>query len=218
MVEQTMAAATEPYQSGFLHRPEHPSGDALVLTHGAGANCNAPLLIAVASEFAAAGILVYRYDLPFRRKRPKGPPSSSSAEADREGVREAVRMARSLVAGAILAGGHSYGARQTSIAAAEDPQLAAGLLMQSYPLHAPGRPEKPRTAHFATLRTPTLFFHGAKDAFGTEQEMREALKLIPAPTELLMVEGAGHDLGRVPARIAPVIRERAERFLLNRVR
>jgi predicted alpha/beta-hydrolase family hydrolase len=101
------------------------------------------------------------------------------------------------------------------MAAAEDPELAAGLLMQSYPLHAPGRPEKPRSAHFPSLRTPTLFFHGAKDAFGTEQEMREALKLIPAPTELDMVVGAGHDLGRVPARIAPVIRERAERFLLN---
>lgn len=205
----------EPFEAGFLHRPEQPTGDALVLTHGAGSNCNAPLLVAVAAELAAAGILVYRYDLPFRRKRPKGPPSPASAAADREGVREAMRLARSLVQGTILAGGHSYGARQTSMAAAEDPELAAGLLMQSYPLHAPGRPEKPRTAHFPNLRRPTLFFHGAKDAFGTEQEMREALKLIPAPTELDMVEGAGHDLGRVPARIAPVIRERAERFLLN---
>jgi predicted alpha/beta-hydrolase family hydrolase len=205
----------EPFEAGFLHRPEQPTGDALVLTHGAGSNCNAPLLVAVAAELAAAGILVYRYDLPFRRKRPKGPPSPASAAADREGVREAMRLARSLVQGTILAGGHSYGARQTSMAAAEDPELAAGLLMQSYPLHAPGRPEKPRSAHFPSLRTPTLFFHGAKDAFGTEQEMREALKLIPAPTELDMVEGAGHDLGRVPARIAPVIRERAERFLLN---
>jgi predicted alpha/beta-hydrolase family hydrolase len=101
------------------------------------------------------------------------------------------------------------------MAAAEDPQLADGLLLQSYPLHPPGRPEKMRTAHFPNLRTPALFFHGAKDAFGTEQEMREALKQIPAPWDLVMVKGAGHDLGRAPARLAPQIRERAVSFLLQ---
>jgi predicted alpha/beta-hydrolase family hydrolase len=101
------------------------------------------------------------------------------------------------------------------MAVAEDPQLAEGLLLLSYPLHAPGRSQM-RTAHFPSLRTPALFFHGSKDPFGTEGEMREALKQIPAPCDLVMVEGAGHDLGRGPARLAAVIRERAERFLLRR--
>ena len=202
------------FEAGFLHRPDQAPRDALVLTHGAGSNCNAPMLIAVATEFANAGILVYRYDLPFRRKRLKGPPSPSSAAADREGVREAVQAVRSLVAGKVLVGGQSYGGRQTSMAVAEDPQHADGLLLLSYPLHAPGRTQM-RTAHFPSLRTAALFFHGTKDPFGTEQEMREAIKEIPAPYDLVMVEGAGHDLGRVPARVAPVIRERAERFLLQ---
>jgi predicted alpha/beta-hydrolase family hydrolase len=206
---------TEPFDAGFLHRPGKPTGDVLVLTHGAGSNCNAPLLIAVAAEFANAGILVYRYDLPFRRKRPQGPPSPASAAADRDGVRAAVQAARSLASGKVLAGGHSYGGRQTSMAAAEDPELADGLLLLSYPLHPPNRTEQMRTAHFPNLRTPALFFHGAKDGFGTEPEMRDALNEIPAPSELVMVERAGHDLGRVPARLAPLIRERAEPFLLR---
>jgi predicted alpha/beta-hydrolase family hydrolase len=204
----------EPFEAGFLHRPDHPSGHALVLTHGASSNCNAPLLVAVAAELADAGVAVYRYDLPYRRRRPHGPPSPSSAAADRDGVREAVRIARTLASGKIIAGGHSYGGRQTTMAAAEDPQLANGLLLFSYPLHPPGRPERMRTEHFPNLHTPALFFHGAKDAFGSEQEMRAALKQIAAPWDLVMVEGAGHDLGRVPARIAPIIRERAARFLL----
>lgn len=206
--------SAEPFEAGFLHRPDHPSGDALVLTHGASSNCNAPLLVALALEFATAGVIVYRYDLPFRRKRPHGPPSPASSSADRDGVRDAVRIARSLASRKVIAGGHSYGGRQTTMAAAEDPHLADGLLLLSYPLHPPGRPERMRTAHFPNLQTLALFFHGAKDGFGSEQEMREALKQIPAPSDLVMVEGAGHDLGRVPARLAPIIRERAGRFLL----
>jgi predicted alpha/beta-hydrolase family hydrolase len=210
------AMISEPFEAGFLHRPENPSGDVLILTHGAGSNCNAPLLVAVATEFAAAGLVVYRYDLPFRRKRPHGPPFPASAAADREGIRAAIQVARSFASGKVVAGGHSYGGRQTSMAAADDPQLGDGLLLLSYPLHPPNRPEQMRTAHFPNLRIPALFFHGAKDGFGTEEEMRDALKQIPAPSDLVMVEGAGHDLGRVPARLAPVIRARAESFLLHR--
>jgi predicted alpha/beta-hydrolase family hydrolase len=206
----------EHFECGFLHRPDAPIGDALVLTHGAGSNCTAPLLVAVANEFAAAGILVYRYDLSFRRKRPHGPPSPASSAADRDGIRAAAQVARSLVTGKVIAGGHSYGGRQTSMAAAEDPLLADGLLLLSYPLHPPNRPHQLRTAHFPEIRTPALFFHGAKDGFGTEQEMRDALQLIPARSDLVLVEGAGHDLGRVPTRVAPSIRERAGRFLLAR--
>ncbi len=76
------------------------------------------------------------------------------------------------------------------------------LLLLSYPLHAPGKPEQLRTAHFPKLNTPVLFVHGSRDPFGTLEEMRSAVKLIPAPVELLEVEGAGHDLGRNHAAVA----------------
>ena len=78
--------------------------------------------------------------------------------------------------------------------AAEEPDLAEGLLLLSYPLHPPRQPEKLRTAHFPSLRTPAVFLHGTKDDFGSPDELRRALELIPAHVELITVEGSGHDL------------------------
>ncbi len=165
-----------------------------VLTHGAGANANAPLLVAVDEAFTSAGFTVVRYNLPFRQKRPFGPPSPAGAAADRAGLKEAVLRIREFGDGPVLLGGHSYGGRQASILLAEEPGLADGLILFSYPLHPPGKPAQLRTAHFPGLRTPCLFVHGTKDEFGTVDEMRAALALIPAPHELIPVQGAGHDL------------------------
>jgi len=78
---------------------------------------------------------------------------------------------------------------------AEEPGLVAGLLLLSYPLHPPRRPEQQRTQHLPDLRTPTLFVSGSRDPFGSVEELQRAIKMIPAKTKLLTVEGAGHDLG-----------------------
>jgi predicted alpha/beta-hydrolase family hydrolase len=189
----------EPIESeqvyGVLHRPEAPNGDAIALTHGAGSDCQAPLLVQVAQAFADAGYLALRYDLPFRRQRGKGPPFPAAAARDREGVGHAVAALRRM-AGRVFAGGHSYGGRQTAMAAAEQPALAEGLLLLSYPLHPPKRPEQKRTAFFGDLRTPALFVHGTADPFASIEELRTAMALIPAATDLIAVEGAGHDLKR----------------------
>src|SRR4051812_25076206 len=149
----------------LLHRPEVPSGMGMVLTHGAGANCRSALLVAVAEALALRGVTVLRYDLPFRQKRPFGPPSPATAAADRAGLREMVGVMRDMVAGPVLLGGHSYGGRQASMLAAEEPGLAGGLLLLSYPLHPPGKPEKPRTAHFPQWTTRAAFVHGDRDEF-----------------------------------------------------
>lgn len=195
----------EQYANGYLHRPPERARGAVVLTHGAGSNCNAPLLMAVAERLASEGWAVYRFDLPFRRKRPQGPPLPSGAQQDREGIREAAQSLRAIFAGRVILGGHSYGGRQSSMAAAEDPQLADGLLLLSYPLHPPKQPAKLRTAHFASLRTRAVFVHGSRDPFGTPDEMREAIGLIPAATSLHIMTGAGHDLGRPPGKAAVTI-------------
>jgi len=173
----------------------------LVLTHGAGGNSKAPLLLELDEAFTAAGFRVVRHDLAFRQKRPSGPPSPSGAAADRAGLREAVAELRGQVAGPVFLGGHSYGGRQSTMLAAEENGLVDGLLLLSYPLHPPGKPQQLRTAHFPALRTPAVFVHGTKDDFATPDELRAALTLIPAPTELILLEGAGHDLkkGRAAA-------------------
>lgn len=86
--------------------------------------------------------------------------------------------------------------------AAEDPDLVDRLLLLSYPLHPPGKPDQLRTAHFPKLNTPVLFVHGSRDPFGSLDELQSAIKLIPAPVQLLEIEGAGHDLGRDHAALA----------------
>jgi hypothetical protein len=183
---------------GFLYQP--PPGtpdrpiDCLILTHGAGANCNAPLLVALAEAFAASGLAVLRCDLPFRQSRPHGPPPRGSAERDQLGLRAAVESMRRHFPGRLYLGGHSYGGRQASMLAAAEPGLVERLLLLSYPLHPPKRPTELRTAHFPNLQTPALFVSGVRDGFASIQEMTEALKLIPARTELIAVEGSGHDL------------------------
>ena len=190
---------------GFLHRPDHDSGRGLVLTHGAGGNCTAPLLVAAANAFAAVGFAVLRCDLPFRQRRPKGPPSPSGAAADRAGLRAAVEALREVAAGPVVLGGQSYGGRQATMLAADEPELTAGLLLFSYPLHPPGRPERLRTEHFPRLRTRAVFVQGTNDPFGSPDELRAALVSILAATRLIAVEGAAHDLKRGRFDLAPVV-------------
>lgn len=205
--------AAEPAVRGFLHEPAQPNGDGLVLTHGAGANCQSKLLIAISDAFADAGYLVLRCDLPFRQSRPHGPPFPAMAARDREGLRRAVDILRTKTLGRIFLGGHSYGGRQGSMLAAEQPQLVAGLLLLSYPLHPPRKPAELRTAHFPQLKTPSLFVHGGRDPFGSHAEMKAALELIPAQTMLLEIEGAGHELlgkkaeENLPSRIVQTFQE-----------
>ncbi len=78
---------------------------------------------------------------------------------------------------------------------AEEPEIASGLLLLSYPLHPPRRPEQQRTQHLPDLRTPALCVHGTRDPFGSIEELEQAMKMIPGKTRLMVVEGAGHDLG-----------------------
>jgi uncharacterized protein len=111
-------------------------------------------------------------------------------------LREQILKLREKHPDGIWLGGVSYGGRQASMLVAETPGIADRLLLLSYPLHAPGKHGQLRTAHFPKLHSPTLFVHGSKDPFGTSDELKSAITLIPAPVELLDIEGVGHDLGR----------------------
>ena len=202
--------STDPRVRGFLHTPETPNSNALVLTHGAGSNSQAPLLIAVADAFCTAGFTVLRCDLPYRQSRSYGPPGPGDAARDRAGLNNAVAAMKKMLLGgpssgpsqshgSTYLGGHSYGGRQASMLCAEQPEdapeLVPGLLLLSYPLHPPRKPQQQRTQHLPDLHTPTLFVQGTRDPFGTIAELEQALKMIPGKTKLLVVEGGGHDLG-----------------------
>jgi predicted alpha/beta-hydrolase family hydrolase len=180
--------------AGIAHEPDGVPEGVVVLTHGAGGNRESELLQRVCDEWARRGWLAIRYNLPFRRRRPTGPPSGSAA-ADRAGVDEAITLCRKLTDGPLIAGGHSYGGRQTSMVVAEaNPAQVDVLTLFSYPVHPPGKPERARTEHLPDIVVPTVFTHGTSDPFGTPAEVRDAAALIAAPTEVVEITGARHDL------------------------
>lgn len=191
--------AVDPKVRGFLHLPESPNGDGFVLSHGAGSSATAPLLVALAETFSAAGCTVLRCDLPYRQARSFGPPGPGDAARDRAGLKNALGALRKMVSGRLFLGGHSYGGRQSSMLCADlqkqEPALVSALLLLSYPLHPPRRPEQQRTQHLPDLHTPTLFVQGTRDPFATIEELQRAMKMIPAKTKLMVIERAGHDLG-----------------------
>ena len=180
--------------AGIAHEPSGIPAGVVVLTHGAGGSRESPLLQRVCDEWARRGWLAVRYNLPYRRRRPTGPPSGSAA-TDRAGIVEAITVCRDLADGPLIAGGHSYGGRQTSMVVAAGEAAIDVLTLFSYPVHPPGRPERPRTEHLPEITVPTVFTHGTSDPFGTPAELRDAAALISAPTEVVEITGARHDLG-----------------------
>jgi predicted alpha/beta-hydrolase family hydrolase len=186
----------------------------LILTHGAGSDRNAPLLVALDRAFGESGLSVERVNLHFREQRATGPPFRHEAAKDRERLCQLTRAARTNGAARVYLGGHSYGGRQCTIAAAEKADLADALLLASYPLHPPRKPQGLRTAHFPDLRTPALFIHGSRDPFGSVAEMERAVALIAGPAELFVIDGASHELiGRNAAKAARVAEAVVGKFL-----
>lgn len=177
--------------AGVAHEPAGKPSGTVILTHGAGGNRDSPMLVKLCDEWAARGWLAVRYNLPYRRRRPKGPPSNS-AGTDQAGIVEAIDWARRH--GPVIAGGHSYGGRMTSMVVAAGTPVDV-LTLFSYPLHPPGKPERARTEHLPSITVPTVFTHGTADPFGSIEELTAAAALVGAPTEIVEITGARHDLG-----------------------
>ncbi|MFN0090717.1 MAG: alpha/beta family hydrolase [Acidimicrobiales bacterium] len=178
----------------------------VLLAPGAGSDRSSPTLVAL--EDALAPLPVRRMDFPYRKAGRRAPDRAPVLlRAVRE---EAEAFAAELgcdPAGLAL-GGRSMGGRMCSMAVAEG-LPAAGLVLISYPLHPPGKPEKLRTDHLAALRCPCLFVSGDRDPFGSPAELEAACALVPGPVTTRWVEGGRHDLGRVGdlAQIVAAVKE-----------
>ncbi|BBZ20491.1 alpha/beta hydrolase family protein [Mycolicibacterium gadium] len=200
--------------AGIAHEPPGqvvPVGT-VMLTHGAGGSRDSPLLQKICDEWATRGWLAVRFNLPYRRRRPKGPPSNSAA-TDQAGIVEAVELARTLTEGPVVAGGHSYGGRMTSMVVADDAAKVDALTLFSYPLHPPGKPERARTEHLPRISVPTVFTHGTADPFGSIDELRTAAALISGSTEVVEINGARHDLGSKTLNVPALAVDAALRLL-----
>lgn len=199
-----------------IDRPAGASRGLVILAHGAGSDRESVLLRTLSAALTARGLTVARIDLPYRQQRPKGPPSPSKAAADRDGICAAVAALRPLApSGPLIIGGQSYGGRQASMVVAEDPGLADGLLLTSYPLHPPGKPEKLRTEHLPDIVAPTVIVHGRSDAFATSDELAAAATLFAGPVHVVEVDKADHSLKPDRSGVGELTAAAVEQHLLN---
>lgn len=167
------------------------SPGAVLLFPGAGSAASHPSLVAI--EEALAPMPVARADFPYRREGRRAPdraPKLLASVVEEAGLlanRTGIDPAR------IVLGGRSMGGRMCSMAVA-DGLTAAGLVMISYPLHPPGKPERLRIEHLPEVRVPCLFVSGTRDAFGTPAELELHTAAIAGPVTHVWIEGKGHDL------------------------
>jgi predicted alpha/beta-hydrolase family hydrolase len=184
----------------------------LLLTPGAGADRDQATLVAIDTALTSAGIAVSRMDFPYRlagRKAPDRPPVL--LEAVRAGA-ATLAAETGLQPTRIALGGRSMGGRMCSMAVAEGlPALA--LVLISYPLHPPGKPENLRTEHLPNIDVPCLFVSGTRDAFGTPAELEAAADLIRGPVTMQFLDGGDHGLRQRDAEVTGHVREFIEKLL-----
>lgn len=191
-----------------------PPPHAALLAPGAGADRTSPQLVAMDETLSGLGWAVDRMDFPYRlagRRAPDRPPvllTAVRAAAEALVERSGVPPER------LFLGGRSMGGRICSMAVA-DGLPAAGLILVSYPLRPPGRPEKQpeRTRHFPDLRVPCLFVSGTRDAFCSPEELEAAAAAIPGPVTFAWIDGGDHGLRRRDERVGTALRDWAARFL-----
>jgi predicted alpha/beta-hydrolase family hydrolase len=184
-------------------RKKQSSAGALLLTPGSSGSADHHTLVAI--EQAVAPMPVARIDFPNRRAGKKSPDRPDRAVACIREEAELLRARAAVAAGSLVFGGRSFGGRMCSLAVAEG-LPAAGLVLLSYPLHPPGKPDKLRTEHFDDITVPCLFVSGERDPFGSPDEFALAVKKIAGPVTQVWVPGT-HDPKNQDDVIAAAVRD-----------
>jgi predicted alpha/beta-hydrolase family hydrolase len=175
---------------------------ALLLAPGAGSDPDHPSLVAV--EEAVRPMPVARIDFPYRRAGRKAPDPAHRLVACVTEEAAALAARADVAPNEVVLGGRSMGGRICSMAVAEG-LPAAGVVLISYPLHPPGRPDRLRTEHFPRLDVPCLFVSGTSDPFGTPQGLESATAHLAGPVTHVWIEGAGHGLKGADAEVAAAV-------------
>ncbi len=200
------ATSAPPPKPSEPSKPSKASGvtvAGVLLYSGAGTNAQHPALVALEDALRAefVDLVVQRVDFPYRREGRKLPDRAPKLVAAVHDEVNAFAESLGVSTASLVIGGRSMGGRMCSMAIADGLQVA-GLLCMSYPLHPPKKPEKLRIEHFPGIRVPSLFISGSRDDFGTPDELRMHINTIPVPSEIVILEGKGHDLANADEIIA----------------
>ena len=181
--------------SSVTHYQASTAGGALlVLAHGAGAGQRHPFMVHIAKALAARGIDVVTFDFPYMQQKRRAPDRAPVLEAAFRDVVAGVVERGLLGERRLFIGGKSMGGRMATHLAAQGVEPLAGVVALGYPLHPPGKPEQPRTAHLPDIAVPVLIVQGERDTFGTAVELQPVVKTMHAPVTLHVVAGGDHSL------------------------
>lgn len=183
--------------TAYAAAPRRRAGITLILAHGAGAGQGSPFMVSYASALAARGIDSVTFNFLYMERGKRLPDPNARLEACWRAVIDAVRREPGLGRNALAIGGKSMGGRLASQVAPGRSDLA-GLVLLGYPLHPPGKPQQQRRRHLPDIAAPMLFVQGARDSFGTPDELRPVLETLRA-AELIVVEQGDHSFA-VPKR------------------
>lgn len=192
---------------------DRPKGDpeaVVVLAHGAGGGLNDALLRAMAKRLADVDIAALRFNFPYREAGRKAPGSQPQSEACYRDVAQHARIEGV----PLYCGGKSYGGRMATHIAAQGFDVA-GLVLLSYPLHPPGRPDRLRDAHLKDVGAPMLFVQGTRDPFATPELLSSTIASLPNATHVA-IEGGDHSLrvkGRKQAEVLDKIFDATHAFI-----
>ena len=176
---------------------KNPDGVSIVLGHGAGANQLSGFMRMVASGLAERGIDAMTFNFLYKEKGRSFPDPKAKLESCYRAVIDAVVKHPKLKKNRLVIGGKSMGGRIASQVAAAEGDRIAGLVFLGYPLHPPGRPEQLRDEHLKGIQAPMLFCQGARDTFGTKDEIGAVIKRLRLPATLYVIEGGDHSF-KVP--------------------
>jgi len=184
----------------YLASKGKQSGVTVVLGHSAGANQLSAFMVMIARGLAARGCDVMTFNFAYKERGRSIPDPAPRLESCYQAVIKTAQTNRKLKKNRLVIGGKSMGGRIASQVAAIAPDGIAGLVFLGYPLHPPGRPDKLRDAHLKEIHAPMLFVQGARDTFGTADEISAVIKRLRLPATLQVIESGDHSL-KVPKRL-----------------
>jgi predicted alpha/beta-hydrolase family hydrolase len=192
-------------------------GVTVILGHGAGSNQLSPFMRLFASGLAVRGFDAMTFNFVYMEQGRRVPDPKAKLEACYRAVIEAAKQHKKLKENRLVIGGKSMGGRIASqvAATAENANEIAALVFLGYPLHPPGKPEQLRDAHLKEIRARMLFVQGARDAFGTPDELNEVIKRLHLAATLYAIEGGDHSL-KVP-KSAGIPQEQIYQTTMNEI-
>ena len=189
------------------------AGISLILGHGAGTDQRNVFMVSFATELAERGIEAVTFNFLYTEHRRRIPDRNDRLEVCYRAVIDAVR--NRIGRNKLAIGGKSMGGRIASQIAANTPLDLAGLVFLGYPLHPPGKPDQLRSKHLPSIRAPLLFVQGARDAFGTPDELRPIIRELGTVAELFVIEDGDHSF-KVPKKTG-IPQQEVHRSILDHV-